>query len=127
MKKLMLLLLIVPLASSLAELKAATYFQGRIASMRSVPCGEAKIHNGMGKVMCEQYVVRTDTMRYRIRQEVPKQVNLLPVGQVIYFRIKKNRMLVRGYSLNGEKIKDQEYLVIAEHPRRGAEAGRAYC
>lgn len=126
MKRIALLLLVVSLAAGLADLHAATYFQGKVASMRSLPCGEAKIHHGMANVLCEQYVVRTDTMTYRIRQEQPKKVNLLPVGQVIYFRIKKDRMLVRGYTLNGQKIKDQEYIVTSEKPRRGMGAGNSY-
>jgi hypothetical protein len=126
MKRVAFLFLIVSLAPGLAELNAATYFEGRVASMRAIPCGEAKIHHGSAEVLCEQYVVRTDTMNYRIRQVVPRRVNLLPVGQVIYFRIKKDRMLVRGFTLNGKKIKDQEYTVVSEHPRGGAATSGAY-
>jgi hypothetical protein len=119
MKRITFLLLIIALAPGLAELNAATYFGGQVASMHSVPCGETKIHNGRAEVTCEEYTVLTDTMDYRIRQEIPKKVNLLPVGQEIYFRVQKNRMLVRGYTYNGKKIKDQEYVVLSANPRNG--------
>lgn len=123
MQRIILLLVAVTLAPGLAALKAAVYTEGRVASMQSVPCGfQGKGHHRTAQMDCEQYVVRTDTMNYRIRQEVPKKVNLLPVGQEIYFRVKKNRMLVRGYTLNGKKIKDQEYVVISQNQRMSAEA-----
>lgn len=123
MKRIMLLLLAAALAPGLAELNAAVYTEGRVASMHSVPCGfQGRGHHRTAQMDCEQYVVQTDTMSYRIRQEIPKKVNLLPVGQEIYFRVKKNRMLVRGYTLNGKKIKDQEYVVISENQRMSTEA-----
>jgi hypothetical protein len=123
MKRISFLLLIISLAPGLAVLNAATYLEGRVASMRSVPCGvQGKNHKRMERMLCEQYVVRTDTMNYQIRQELPKKVNLLPVGQEIYFRVKKNRMLVRGFTLNGKKIKDQEYLIVSQNQRMNAAA-----
>jgi hypothetical protein len=119
MKRVALLLLMISVATCVAELNAATYFEGRVRSMSSVPCGQTKIHKGRAEVTCEEYTVLTDGMRYRIRQETPKKVNLLPVGQEIYFRIKKNRMLIKGYTLNGKKINNQEYIVLSETPRPG--------
>lgn len=118
MKRIGFLLLIASLAPGLAELNAATYIEGRVASMQSTPCGaQAKSHKRTAELLCEEYVVRTDTMAYQIRQEVPKKVNILPVGQEVFFRVKKNRMLIRGYTLNGKKIKDQEYVVVSERQR----------
>jgi hypothetical protein len=123
MKRIMLWLVAVSLAPGLAELNAAVYTEGRVVSMRSVTCGfQGKGHHRTAQMECEQYVVHTDTITYRIRQEVPKKVNLLPVGQEIYFRVNKNRMLVRGYTLEGKKIKDQEYIVVSETQGAGMEA-----
>jgi hypothetical protein len=114
-KKILLLAIVLTLASGVAETNAATYLQGRVDSMHSIPCGtQAGHHHRQSQMLCEQYVIRTMSMAYVIRQEVPRKVNVLPVGQTVYFRVKKNRMLVKGYSLNGEKIKNQEYVVISE-------------
>ncbi|MGH9327231.1 MAG: FAD-binding oxidoreductase [Terriglobia bacterium] len=118
MKRLIPLLVIFLIVPGLAELKAATYIEGNVASMHSVPCGrQAKSHKRVERMLCEQYVIRTDTMAYRIRQEMPKKVNILPVGQEVYFRVKKNRMVIRGYTVNGKKIKNQEYVVVSERQR----------
>lgn len=123
MKTILFLLLSVVIVPGLAKLNAATYTEGTVAWMHSVPCGsQGKSHHRVEQMLCEQYVVRTDTMDYRISQELPKKVNLLPVGQDVYFRVKKNRMLIRGYTLNGKKIKDQEYIVVSERQRTETEA-----
>ena len=99
-------------------MKAASYAQGTIVSMESVPCGvQGKSHKRMAQMLCEQYAVRTDAVDYRIRQELPKRVDLLPVGQQVYFRVKQNRMLVRGFTLNGKRIKNQEYVIISQSQR----------
>jgi hypothetical protein len=119
MRRVVYFLLVLGLAPGLVQLKAAVYLEGRVGSMHSVSCGETKIHKGVAEVTCEEYTVRTDSMVYRIRQEVPKKVNLLPVGQEIYFRVQKNRMLVKGYTYEGKKINNQEYVVVSEHPRNG--------
>jgi hypothetical protein len=122
MRRIGFLLFIIWLAPGLVQLNAAVYIEGRVASMYSVPCGQTKIHKGKAEVTCEQYTVRTDSMTYRIRQQTPKKVNLLPVGQEIYFRINKNRMLIKGYTLNGKKINNQEYVILSERPRPGMAA-----
>jgi hypothetical protein len=122
MKRTALLLLVICLAPGLAELNAATYLEGRVASLHAVPCAQMKIHKGRAEALCEQYVIRTGAMTYKIRQVAPKKVNLLPVGQVIYFRVKQNRMHVKGYTLNGKEIKSHDYIVVSEHQRSGVAA-----
>ena len=115
MRRILLLLAGFSLALAVTGLNAATYVEGRVASMHSVPCGsQAKSHKRVEQMLCEQYVLHTDVMDYVIRQEEPKKVNILPVGQDVYFRVKKDRMLIRGYTLNGQKIQDQEYIVLSE-------------
>lgn len=115
MKTILFAVLAISLAPGAAELHAATYTQGRVASMHSVPCGRQT----KKQQLCEQYLIRTDKLDYRIRQEKAKQVNLLPVGQAVYFRVKKNRMEIKGYTLNGKRINNQEYIVVSE--RQSAE------
>lgn len=123
MKLLLFSLLAISLAPGVAELSAATYTEGNVASMHSVPCGrQGKSHKRVEQMLCEQYLIRTGTTDYQIRQELPKRVYLLPVGQGVYFRVEKNRMVVRGYTLDGKKIKDQEYIVISERQRLQSEA-----
>jgi hypothetical protein len=120
MKKMLLLFAVLVLTPGVAELNAATYLEGEVVSMHSVPCGsQAKSHKRLEQMLCEQYLLHTDAMDYVIRQELPKEVNVLPVGQIVYFRVKKNRMLIRGYTLNGQKIHDQEYVVLSERQASG--------
>jgi hypothetical protein len=115
MRKTLLLLATLPLLPGVAQLNAATYLAGTVGSMHSVSCGsQGKSHKRVQEMLCEQYVIHTDALDYVIRQELPKKVNVLPVGQQVYFRVKKNRMLVRGFTWNGQKIHDQEYVVISE-------------
>lgn len=113
-RKFVFLILVFSLVPGVAELQAATYVEGHVARMHSVPCGTENNNH-----MCQAYVVRTDTMMYRIRQEKPKNQEILPVGQEIYFRVKKNRMEVRGFTLNGHKINNQEYIILSERQRGG--------
>ena len=58
-------------------------------------------------------MLRTDEMKYHIRPTDLKHEVLLPVGQEIEFKIKKNRMFVKV--LDGDR-KARSYSIVAMKP-----------
>ncbi len=64
-------------------------------------------------MLSQQYLIRSSAGNYEIRRQKQNSANLLPVGHEVEFRIDKNQMIVRGFTVNGKKIKDQKYLVVS--------------
>ena len=101
-------------AGSAAGAKEHGYARGMIVSMTSVPCGsQVKRHKKTQELLCQEYVLRSDTMEYHIRQGEPKRTDLLPVGLQAEFRLDKDRIRVRVPG-NG---KEREYQVVSEAAR----------
>jgi hypothetical protein len=99
-----------------------------LETMEAVPCGaKEKGLTGLGTLwgsagithvnsdekLCPQYLLRTDDMEYHIRPTDLKHAVLLPVGQEIEFKIKKNRMFVKA--LDGDR-KARSYNIVAMKP-----------
>src|SRR5262249_22791153 len=100
--------------------------RGMLESMQSVPCGaKQRGLNGVGSIwasvglthvnsdekLCPQYLVRTDEMDYEIRTKDLKHHDVLPIGQEVEFKIKKDHMMLKvpdGKTLN--------YVVVAMRP-----------
>ena len=101
-------------AGSAAGAKEHGYERGMIVSMTSVPCGsQVKRHKKTQELLCQEYVLRSDTMEYHIRQGEPKRTDLLPVGLQAEFRLDKDRMRVRVPGSG----KEREYQVVSETAR----------
>lgn len=84
---------------------------GTIISENSVDCGtEAHGHKGKDKLslVCQEYVVRTATTEYHIRQPKQHDQALLPLQSPIDFTLDKDKM---KFKLNGKKY---EFLVVSE-------------
>lgn len=83
---------------------------GTIVAESSVPCGSQVTNKGKGttQVLCQQYVVRTDTTEYHVRQEKPADKALIPVNTPVEFTLDKDKM---KFKANGKKY---EYLVVSE-------------
>jgi len=99
-----------------------------LETMEAVPCrAKEKGLTGLGTLwasagithvnsdekLCPQYLLRTDEMEYHIRPTDLKHAVLLPVGQEIEFKIKKNRMFVKA--LDGDR-KARSYSIVAMKP-----------
>jgi hypothetical protein len=99
-----------------------------LETMEAVPCGaKEKGLTGLGTLwgsagithvnsdekLCPQYLLLTDDMEYHIRPTDLKHAVLLPVGQEIEFKIKKNRMFVKA--LDGDR-KARSYNIVAMKP-----------
>jgi len=82
---------------------------GTIVSESSVACGSrAKNKKETSQVLCQEYVVRTGTTEYHIRQEKPAGKELIPVNTSIEFTLDKDKM---KFHANGKKY---EYLIVSE-------------
>jgi hypothetical protein len=108
MKKPILLAAAVILGAVLAEASNKTQ-TGTIISENSVACG-SKLEKKKESVdlLCQEYVVRTDTTDYRIRQEKPSNKALIPINTPIEFTLDKDKI---KFKANGKSF---EYLVVSE-------------
>ncbi len=61
-------------------------------------------------MLCQEYVLQSDRIIYRIRPKEEKHPVLLPVGETAEFRIHKDKLLLRVPELDE---KEREYLVIS--------------
>jgi hypothetical protein len=101
------------------ELKA--YQAGKLVQMDSVQCGmDAKGaqadsgHKKTHELLCQEYVLQTQTVTYRIRPREEKHPVLLPVSDRAQFRLEKDKMILRVEDLDN---KNREYTVISMAPR----------
>jgi hypothetical protein len=113
-KSLVLASLLLAATAYAKELKA--YQDGKLLQMDSVQCGtddnamKGKTHD----LLCQEYLVQTDQVIYRIRPKDDKHAVLLPIGQSAQFRLEKNKMLLR---IEGTDSKERGYLVLSIKPR----------
>lgn len=105
------------------------YQTGKLLQMDSVPCGTAEkdaksfagemlgTDSGNKKtqeVLCQEYVLQTERVIYRIRPRDEKHPALLPIGEQAQFRMQKDKMLLRVEDLDS---KEREYIVVSMTPR----------
>ncbi len=118
-KSLVLASLLLAATAYAKELKA--YQDGKLLQMDSVQFGvddnakKGKTHD----LLCQEYLVQTDQVIYRIRPKDDKHAVLLPIGQSAQFRLEKNKMLLR---IEGIDSKEREYFVLSVKPRGDSSA-----
>ncbi|MEO5936707.1 MAG: hypothetical protein ABIP81_05795 [Terriglobales bacterium] len=119
------LLVAVSFVTALAAAKDNRYYQmGLLAEMNATECG---YHEKSGKgfvgaligtdssnkdirqTLCQEYVLKSDKVTYRIRPHKEKKAQLLPIGERIEFRIHKDKMKLRI----GDGDKEIEYIVVS--------------
>ena len=93
---------------------------GTILQMESVQCGtnQKSAHQKMHTLLCQEYVLQTDRIIYRIRPKDDKHPTLLSIGEKAQFRIEKNFMKLRAEDLSN---KEREYVVVSMAPREEAQ------
>lgn len=126
--KLILCVALVVASTSFAK-DPKPYQTGKLMQMDSVPCGVAeKDTHSLGaemlgtdsgnkktqEVLCQEYVLQTERVIYRIRPRDEKHPVLLPIGAQAQFRISKDKMLLRVEDLDN---KEHEYIVVSMSPR----------
>jgi hypothetical protein len=102
---------------------------GTLLQMDSVECGtdqkSAKsitgeiigtdsAHQKMHTLLCQEYLLQTNRIIYRIRPKDDKHPALLPVGEKAQFHIEKDHMKLRVEDLDD---KEREYIVVSMTPR----------
>jgi|SRR5690348_8800783 hypothetical protein len=124
-------LIAVILVVSCAQGKEPKRYQtGTLQQMDSVECGVDEnsgksfvgevvgtdsAHKKTHALLCQEYVLQSDTVIYRIRPRDEKHPVLLPVGQPAQFRIQKDKMLLQVEDLDA---KEREYSVVSMTPRQ---------
>ncbi len=66
------------------------------------------------ELLCQEYVLQSERVIYRIRPRDEKHPVLLPVGERAQFRLQKDKMLLRMEDLDS---KEREYIVVSMTPR----------
>jgi hypothetical protein len=77
--------------------------------------GTDSAHKKSKALLCQEYLLQSDTVIYRIRPRDEKHPVLLPVGENAQFRIEKDKLLLRVEDLDD---KEREYSVVSMTPRR---------
>ena len=113
------------------------YERGTLLQMESTSCGYAEKgsktlageilgtdgqHKKTQELLCQEYVLRSDRLIYRIRPKDDKHPTLLPVGEAAEFRIHKDKMLLR---VPESDDKEREYIVVSITQRADAADTRA--
>ena len=106
MKKTLSVGLLVAAASFLIAAKETG--QGTLVSENSVQCGSQTKGKKSSELMCQEYVIRTDSTEYHVRQEKSAHKELLPMNSPVEFSIHKDKM---KFKVNG---KEYEMLVVGE-------------
>jgi hypothetical protein len=121
------------LIATAAQAKEPHHYQsGKLLRMESVKCGtdakDAKslagemigtdsAHMKTKELLCQQYVLETDTVIYTIQPKDDKHPVLLPIGEKAQFRLDKDKILLRVEDLDD---KEREYFVVSMSPNGSA-------
>jgi hypothetical protein len=81
---------------------------GTLVSSKSVACGQKKKGKTNIDLLCQEYVLRTTSTDYGIRQPKPEDQALFPVNTPIQFTIDKNKV---KFKVNG---KSYQYVVVSQ-------------
>jgi hypothetical protein len=122
--------LIAILCASFAQAKEPKAHQsGTLLQMDSAECGVDEnsgksvvgelvgtdsAHKKTHALLCQEYLLQSDSIIYRIRPRDEKHPVLLPVGQKAQFRIQKDKMLLQ---VEDGDSKEREYNVVSMTPR----------
>lgn len=112
------------------------YERGTLLQMDSTSCGFAEKgsktlageilgtdsqHKKTEQVLCQEYLLQTERIIYRIRPKDDKHPALLPIGETAQFRIHKDKLILRVVESDD---KEREYLVVSMTPRSDAGTGQ---
>jgi hypothetical protein len=125
------LALAAALLVTVAQAKEIKHYEsGELLQMDSVECGydekDGKSfagevlgtdsgHKKAHQLLCQEYLLQSKQVLYRIRPKDDKHPVLLPVGDKAQFRMNKDKMLLRVEDLDD---KEREYSVVSMTPRQ---------
>jgi hypothetical protein len=132
MKSVILAAILLAVAWSVQAKDKPAYEKGVLLQMDSSSCGYAEKgaktlageilgtdaqHKKTQEVLCQEYILKTNRLIYRIRPKDDKHPALLPVGESAEFRLHKDKMLLRVPEADG---KEREYIVVSMTPSADA-------
>jgi hypothetical protein len=109
--------------------KEKHYQSGTLLQMDSAECGfdensgkslageligTDSAHKKTHALLCQEYILQSDSVIYHIRPRDEKHPALLPVGEKAQFRMDKDKMLLR---VEDGDNKEREYSVVSMTPR----------
>ena len=128
----------VVLVASVAYAKEPKpYDGGKLLQMESVACGVDEnsgksfageiigtdgAHKKTHELLCQEYILQSNKVIYRIRPKDEKHPVLLPVGEQAQFRLEKDKMVLRVEDMDN---KDREYVVVSMTPREDSSSEKA--
>ncbi|MGB2663931.1 MAG: hypothetical protein WAK48_08015 [Candidatus Acidiferrum sp.] len=89
---------------------------GNILSHTSVACGSKKSKKQDVDLLCQQYVVRSGTTDYTIRQPKPSDQTIIPLNTAVEFTLDKNKV---KFKVNGKSF---EFIVVGQAAASSAPA-----
>ncbi len=122
--------LVLVLACGGAHAKEHAHDSGTLLQMDSAECGTDQksgksfageilgtdnAHQKTHMLLCQEYLLQSDRIIYRIRPKDDKHPVLLPVGQKAQFRLDKDKMKLRVEDLDD---KERDYIVVSMTPRQ---------
>jgi hypothetical protein len=129
MRKTVSLTVLLLASVSLQGKDKPSYEKGELVKMDSASCGFAEKdgktlageifgtdgqHKKTQETLCQEYVLRSQRVTYRIRPKDDKHPALLPIGETAEFRVHKDKLLLRVPEADG---KEREYIVLSMTPR----------
>lgn len=120
---------IVALASAAYAKDPRVYQTGELVQMDSVQCdisqkeaqafagempGTDSVNKTTQSALCQEYILQTERVIYRIRPRDQKHLMTLPLGDRAQFRMLKDKMLLRLEDLDSN---EKEYNVVSMTPR----------
>ncbi len=128
-------ILAIALLASVAQAREAKHYQsGKLLRMDSEPCGMDQkngksitgeligtdsAHMKTKELLCQEYVLETSKVTYRIRPKDDKHPALLPIGEKAQFRLDKDKMRLRVEDMDD---KEREYIVVSMSPRQSSDS-----
>jgi hypothetical protein len=125
------------LLAAVAFAKEPKHYQsGKLLKMDSVKCGTDEkngksvagemlgtdsAHMKTHELLCQQYVLETETVVYTIRPKDEKHPALLPIGEKAQFRMDKDKIVLR---VEDADDKEREYEVVSMVPNDSAAAAK---
>jgi hypothetical protein len=132
------LVIVLGLLTAFAQAKEPRHYQsGTLLQMDSVQCGVDEnsgksvageifgtdgAHKKTHEMLCQEYLVQTERVLYRIRPKDEKHPALLLVGQSAQFRLAKDKMVLR---VEDGDDKERDYVVVSMTPRESSKSVEA--
>jgi hypothetical protein len=130
--------IVILLSAVLVQAKEPKHYDsGTLLQMDSVQCGVDEnsgktfagevfgtdgSHKKSHEMLCQEYLLQSERVIYRIRPKDEKHPALLPVGERAQFRMEKDKMVLRVEDMDS---KERDYVVVSMTPRESNKSTEA--